>query len=125
VCGSIAVCGRVRQCGSAAGCGSAAVCSSARGRARGSVWRQSAHGNVRAVRGGVGSALGSVWQCTRQCAAVLQCAAVRAAVCSSANGRARGSVWRWRVTVRRAVRGMRMVVCAQCARQCAAVPSVV
>jgi hypothetical protein len=38
----------------------------------------SAHGSVRAVRAALCvSALGSVWQCARQCAAVRQCGSVQ------------------------------------------------
>jgi hypothetical protein len=64
-------CPAVRQCGSAAG--PAAVCGNA-------------HGSVRAVRALVcDSALSSVWQCERQCAAAQQCGSVQqcAAVCGS------------------------------------------
>ena len=77
------VCAALRQCGSAA--------------VRAAV-RHSAHGSVRAVRAvGCGSALGSVWECARQCAALRQCGSVRqcAAVCGSVRqcGSAAVRVW--------------------------------
>jgi hypothetical protein len=79
------------QCGSVQQC--AAVCDSASGSLCGS-----AHSSVLAVHVKVcGSALGSVWQCVQQCAAVRQC----------------GSVWQCG-SVRQ-----------QCKRQCVAVSTAV
>jgi hypothetical protein len=109
--GSAAVRGFVRQCARQCAAVRAVVCGSVWmyvavspvvcGNVRGSVRavRAIVYGSV---RGGVrlygsaamcSSALGSVWQCAwqccaavRQCGSVLQCAAVRAAVCGSACG---------------------------------------
>jgi hypothetical protein len=58
-----------------------------------------------------------VWQSVDQCAAVLQCAAMRAAICGSAHDSVRA--------VRMAVCGSALGSVCQCTWQCAAVRSVV
>jgi hypothetical protein len=124
------LCGSARHCGSESGVSRSAAVQAMRAAVRGS-----APGSVRAERVAVvcGCALGSVWQCAQQCAAVRQsgivrggdvrlpvnaalcgsvwqctrlCAAVYAAVCAAVCG-----------SVRSSVRGSVW----QCARQCAAI----
>jgi hypothetical protein len=95
-------CSTVRKCAAVQQC--AAV------RQYTAVWAAvcgSAHDSVCAVPAVVcGSALGSVWQCAQQCAAVQQCDSVQQC----------GRVWQCE---RQSV-AVRTVVCTQCAQQCAA-----
>jgi hypothetical protein len=84
----------LRLSGSAAMCASGSLCGNA-------------HYSVRVVRAIVcGSALGSLWQYVRQCAAVRQCSSVRQ-------------------QCERQCVAVYTVVCAQCALQCVAVRLVV